>query len=202
MSQKLPKTFYTNTNVLAISKALLGKFLVTKLNSNTITAGMIVETEAYCGPEDKASHAYGDKRTARTETMFFDGGYAYIYLCYGMHNLFNIVTATKDVPHAVLIRAIEPTEGIPLMLRRRNLKQNGPKLTAGPGSLTKALGITVRHDKTDLCGEKIWLEDRGIKIPSAKIETGPRVGVAYAKEHAKLPWRFKIKNNPWVSMAK
>ncbi len=202
MQKKLSNSFYTNQDVLSISKALLGKFLVTKLNSNTITSGMIVETEAYRGPEDKASHAYGNRRTVRTETMYCHGGCAYIYLCYGMHNLFNIVTAIKDIPHAVLIRAIEPIDGIPVMLKRRHLTNICPNLTAGPGSLTKALGITVEHDKMDLCGEKIWLEDRGIKISASQIETGPRVGIAYAKEHAKLPWRFKIKTNPWVSKAK
>jgi DNA-3-methyladenine glycosylase len=202
MKKKLSRNFYTNQDVLAISKALLGKFLVTKLNANTITAGMIVETEAYRGSEDKASHAYGNKRTTRTETMYMSGGHAYVYLCYGMHHLFNIVTAIKDLPHAVLIRAIEPIDGIDLMLKRRKLATLSPKLTAGPGSLTKALGITTLHDTVDLCGEKIWIEDRNIQIKASNIVPGPRVGVAYAQEHAQLPWRFKIKDNPWVSPAK
>lgn len=202
MKKKLPRNFYTNQDVLAISKALLGKFLVTKLNANTITAGMIVETEAYRGSEDKASHAYGNKRSTRTETMYMCGGHAYVYLCYGMHHLFNIVTAIKDLPHAVLIRAIEPIDGIDLMLKRRKLATLSPKLTAGPGSLTKALGITTLHDTVDLCGEKIWIEDRNIQIKASNIVPGPRVGVAYAQEHAQLPWRFKIKDNPWVSPAK
>lgn len=202
MTKKLPRDFYTDQDVLAISKALLGKFLVTRLNSNSITAGMIVETEAYRGPEDKASHAYGNKRSARTETMYMHGGHAYVYLCYGMHHLFNVVTAIKDLPHAVLIRAIEPIDGIALMLKRRKLTTLSPKLTAGPGSLTKALGITTLHDKMDLRGEKIWIEDRNVQIKMADIIAGPRVGVAYAKEHAQLPWRFKLKDNQWVSVAK
>ena len=188
-------------DVLAISQALLGKFLVTKINSKTITSGMIVETEAYMGPEDKASHAYGNRRSKRTETMYAMGGHAYVYLCYGMHHLFNIVTATENIPHAILIRAIEPCDGIDLMLKRRNMSKAkyGPNLTAGPGTLTQALGIKVIHDRADLCGKQIWLEDRGVKIAASDVVTSPRIGIAYAKEHAELPWRFTIRGNAWVS---
>jgi DNA-3-methyladenine glycosylase len=193
MLKKLPRKFYINQDVFSISKSLLGKFLVTKINSKTITSGMIVEVEAYRGPEDKASHAYANKRSARTETMYMNGGHAYIYLCYGMHHLFNVVTAIEGVPHAVLIRAIEPHDGIDFMLKRYQLKKIKSKFTSGPGKLTKALGITVLHDKIDLCGNKIWIEDRGIKIDPLNIEASPRVGIDYAEEHAKLPWRFKIK---------
>lgn len=199
---KLPLEFYQDTDVLAISKALLGKFLLTKIGGKIITGGMIVETEAYRGAEDKASHAYGNRRTARTETMFASGGYCYVYLCYGIHNLFNVVTAPADTPHAVLIRAIEPTDGIATMLKRRNFTQLKPQLTAGPGALTQALGITTKHDHINLCGNVIWLEDRGITFSKQQIIASHRVGIAYAAEHAKLPWRFQLMANPYLSKAK
>lgn len=201
MHKKLSRDFYLSQDTLAIAKALLGKFLVTKLQPNVITSGMIVDVEVYQGIDDKASHAYGNRCTNRTKTMYMKGGHAYVYLCYGMHHIFNAVTAHENVPNAVMFRAIEPCAGIQLMLKRRKLKEPIPKFTSGPGTLTKALGITVKHDKIDLCGNKVWIEDRSIKINPKDIEAVPRVGVAYAKEHAKLPWRFKIKNNLWVSAA-
>jgi DNA-3-methyladenine glycosylase len=202
MNKRLPREFYLSQDVLAISKALLGKFLVTKLTHNVITSGMIVDTEAYHGSEDKASHAYKNKRSIRTETMYMEGGYAYVYICYGIHHLLNIVTADKDIPHGVMVRAIEPCDGIQIMLKRRETNVLNSRLTSGPGTLTQALGITINHNKIDLCGNKIWIEDRGIKIHPDNIEACSRVGVSYAGKYAKLPWRFKIKNNPWVSAAK
>lgn len=195
---KLPLSFYQQPDVLAISKALLGKVLVSNFQGK-ITAGIIVETEAYCGPTDKASHAYNNRRTARTETMFAAGGVAYVYLCYGIHHLFNIVTGVADVPHAVLLRALEPLDGIEIMRQRRKQKLLKPNLTGGPGVLTQALGITTKHDGEPLTGGKIWIEDRGIKIPVRKIQAAPRVGIAYAQEFVDKPWRFFIKDNPWVS---
>lgn len=201
MSKRLTRNFYLSEDVIAISRDLLGKVLVTKLNG-FITSGIIVDTEAYQGPTDRASHAYGNRRTIRTETMYMHGGHAYVYLCYGIHCLFNVITAPKDIPHGVMIRAIEPCDGIPMMLKRRKLSKLSYLLTSGPGSLTKALGINLQHDKIDLCGNEIWIENRGINICSSEIEATTRVGIEYAGKHAKLPWRFKIKNNPWVSMAK
>ena len=198
---KLPKEFYLREDVIQISKELLGKFLFTKINGK-ITGGMIVETEAYMAPEDKASHAYNYRRTNRTETFYKDGGIAYVYLCYGIHNLFNIVTNFKDVPHAILIRAIEPREGIETMLKRRRKTKPTYDLTAGPGSLSLALGITVKHNGLDLAGDMIWVEERDILIPEKEIIKSPRVGVAYAEEYANKPWRFRIKDNPWTSKAK
>jgi len=188
---KLTKTFYIRDDVLQISKDLLGKVLCTRLNGK-ITAGKIIETEAYSGAEDKASHAYGNRRTKRTQIMFRQGGVAYVYLCYGIHSLFNVVTNVEDIPDAILIRAIEPLEGIDIMRRRRNLtKENN--LTAGPGTLSKALGIEYKHTGIDLCGDKIWIEDRGISIAQKDIITSKRIGVNYAGKDALLPWRFRVK---------
>ncbi len=190
---KLLREFYVRPSVVQIAKDLLGKYLLTRLE-DTVTGGMIVETEAYAGPEDRASHAYNSRRTSRTEIMFHEGGVAYVYLCYGIHHLFNIVTNVEGIPHAVLIRAMEPTDGVELMLHRRNMKEVSPKLSGGPGTLTQALGIKTTHTQTDLTGEQIWLEDRGFLVPEDEIIAGPRVGVSYAGEDAENPWRFQLKN--------
>ncbi len=190
---KLLREFYVRPSVVQIAKDLLGKYLLTRLE-DTATGGMIVETEAYAGPEDRASHAYNSRRTSRTEIMFHEGGVAYVYLCYGIHHLFNIVTNVEGIPHAILIRAIEPSDGIDQMLLRRNMKEVSPKLSGGPGTLTQALGIKTTQTQTDLTGEQIWLEDRGFLVPEDKIIAGPRVGVSYAGEDAENPWRFQLKN--------
>lgn len=197
----LPGSFYTRKDVVAIAKELLGKVLVTRFDGVT-TSGMIVETEAYAGAADKASHAYGNRRTARTETMYKEGGVAYVYLCYGIHHLFNVVTHVPDIPHAVLIRAIEPIEGIEYMLGRRGKEKLQPSLTAGPGAMSMALGIHTRHTGFSLQGPEIWIEDRGIKIPKKDIVAATRVGVAYAAEDALNPYRFSVKGNPYVSKGK
>ncbi len=156
---------------------------------------MIIETEAYRGPEDKASHAYGNRRTNRTEVMYKAGGICYVYLCYGIHALFNIITNTHDIPHAVLIRALHPVDGIPWMLKRRKKSKLDAKLTSGPGTLTQALGITLAHNGLSLHGPQIWIEDRGFKIDPKNIHASPRIGIDYAGEHALLPWRFTLKNS-------
>lgn len=189
--------------MVQVAKDLLGKFLVTHFEGKT-TAGMIVETEAYRGPDDKACHAWNFRRTARTETMFAEGGVAYVYLCYGIHHLFNVVTGPKDMPHAVLVRAIAPTDNLPAMLERRRMAQPSPKLTAGPGALTQALGIRTLHDGTNLYlpESAIRLEDRGVHMTESSIIASPRVGVAYAQECAAWPWRFRVKESKWTSPAK
>ncbi|RYD58992.1 MAG: DNA-3-methyladenine glycosylase [Sphingobacteriales bacterium] len=197
----LPEPFYTRTDVVTIAKELLGKVLVTNINGIT-TSGMITETEAYAGASDKASHAFGNRRTARTEVMFAGGGVAYVYLCYGIHHLFNVVTNVQDTPHAILIRAIEPLEGIPEMLQRRRMEIVKPSLTSGPGAMSMALGIHTRHTGLSLQGPEIWIEDRGIKLSKNKIVSATRVGVAYAAEDAYLPYRFFIQDNKYVSKAK
>lgn len=194
---KLENSFYCNTDVVDISKKLIGKVLVTNL-SNHLTSGIIVETEAYAGIFDKASHAFNNKRTKRTEIMYKNGGIAYVYLCYGIHNLFNVITNVKDVPHAVLIRAIEPLEGIKEMYRRRKIS-NKYRLTDGPGKLTQALGIDKNCNGKSLQSDTIWIQDTGIKFLEKDILSSTRIGVDYAGKDAKLLYRFHVKDNKWVS---
>lgn len=192
----IPLSYYQKDDVVALSKALIGKYLLTCLEpENVITGGMIIETEAYHGVEDKASHAYGNRRTKRTETLFLEGGRAYVYLCYGMHALFNVVTNITGVPHAVLIRALEPEIGIEVMQKRRKKNQRLSTLTAGPGSLCQALGITRIHNNLLLNGNSIWLEDRNITIPEEYILTSARIGIDYAGEDALKPWRFILRSD-------
>ncbi|WP_431295123.1 DNA-3-methyladenine glycosylase [Pedobacter sp. P26] len=195
---KLKPEYYLNEDVVGLAKDLLGKVLYTKIG-NEITAGIIVETEAYFGIKDKASHAYGGRRTNRTETMYGEGGIAYVYLCYGMHHLFNVVTSVENDPHAVLIRGIEPLIGIEIIEERRNMPHTKGAISAGPGSAAKALGIDKTFNAKNLSGNDIWIEDHGIKYNEQDIAATPRVGIAYAKEHALLPWRFFIKGNKYVS---
>ena len=199
MSGVLAEAYYQDQDVLSLSKSLLGKFLCTRIDG-LYTSGIIVETEAYKAPHDKACHAYQNRRTPRTETMFMAGGICYIYLCYGIHHLFNIVTGAAGQAHAVLIRAIEPAEGVEAMLKRRNQDQVGPYLTAGPGRLTQALGLSITHNGYLLQPETgIWIEDRGSKPAPGTIISSPRVGVDYAEECASWDWRFRIKEHPWTS---
>ena len=197
----LPPSFYTRTDVVQIAKELLGKVLVTNIEGQH-TAGMIVETEAYAGPGDKACHAFGNRRTNRTEIMFGNGGNAYVYLCYGIHHLLNVVTHAPDNPYAVLIRGLEPLEGIETMLYRRNALTMKPSLTAGPGALSAAMGIKTPLSGVSLQGPEIMIEDRGIIIRPEDIVAGTRVGVAYAAEDALLPYRFSIRGNKYVSKGK
>ena len=185
---KLTKDFYLREDVVELSMELLGKELCTKING-TLTSGIITETEAYEGITDKACHAFGNRRTKRTETMFAEGGVAYVYLCYGIHHLFNVVTNKAETPHAVLIRAIEPVKGTETILKRRNAQALKKGLTSGPGTMSQALDITTQLNGTDLCGNKIWIEDNGFKVPDHNIEIGPRIGVDYAEEDALLPYR-------------
>ncbi len=198
---KLPVSFYERKDVVKIARELLGKVLVTKFNG-IYTAGMIVETEAYAGVTDRASHAYGNRRTPRTEVMYMHGGAAYVYLCYGIHHLFNVVTNVQDIPHAILIRAIEPLEGIESMLERRDKIKVQPSLTAGPGAMSMSLGINTIHTGLSLQGPEIYIEDRGVKIGNKDIIAATRVGVAYAMDDALRPYRFYIKGNPFVSKGK
>lgn len=198
---KLTQDFFVQEDVVKIGRQLIGKFLFTKIDG-MLTGGMIVETESYKGAEDRACHAFGNRRTKRTEVMYQRGGVAYIYLCYGIHSLLNIVTAKENVPHAILIRAIEPFYGIETMLRRRGFSSLKTTLTSGPGSLTVALGIHLGHNGESLLGNRIWIEDQGTIIEDNQIIASPRVGIAYAGKDAKLPWRFRRKNSKWTSPAK
>lgn len=194
----LPKAFYERMEVTDIARELLGMHLITCIEGKT-TGGRIVETEAYCGVNDKASHAYGGRRTSRTETMYLCGGVAYVYLCYGIHHLFNIVTGPKDTPHAVLIRGIEPLYGLDVMLSRRNMSSLKPQLSAGPGSLTKALAIDRQHNGLSLENDSIWIAAAPNEHLAEEIVSSPRIGVSYAGEDALLPWRFSLKGNRFVS---
>jgi len=196
--KKLPPAFYHRNNVVAIAKELLGKLLVTEFGGE-LTAGRIVETEAYNGIGDKASHAYGARRTKRTETMYAKGGVAYVYLCYGIHHLFNVVTNKTGIPHAILIRAVEPVAGIPVMLQRMGKEKADYSIGRGPGNVSKALGISVTHTSLSLLDKEIYIADDGIKIKPTQIVTSPRIGVDYAAEDALLPYRFYVKDNPYVS---
>ena len=194
----LPREFYTRANVLTVARQLLGRLLVVRSRDGTRVSGIIVETEAYRGPEDRASHAYGGRRTNRTETMYRTGGTAYVYFVYGMYHQFNVVTNVRDAPHAVLVRALEPVEGIPRMRRRRPGRADHD-LTNGPGKLCAALGISRSLDGADLLGPRVWLEEGRREVRASQIAVGPRVGIDYAQEWADKPWRFWIKGNPYVS---
>lgn len=192
--EKLPLEFYVRTDVVQIARDLLGKVLVTEFDG-VLTAGFITETEAYWAPDDRACHAYGNRRTARTEVMFHEGGVAYVYICYGIHHLFNVVTGPENTAHAVLIRAIEPVEGLSLMYERRGYpagKPLKPALTTGPGSAAQALGIHASQSGLHLVtGETgIWIGDQGISLPEHEIGIGKRIGVESAGTCADRPWRF------------
>lgn len=195
---KLGASFYNRKDVVEIAKELIGKIIVTNFD-DALTAARIVETEAYNGIVDKASHAYNNRRTARTEIMFGNGGNAYVYLCYGIHHLFNVVTNAKDIPHAILIRGAEPVYGIHTMLERSGKNKPDNTLTRGPGNVSKAMGITTLHTGLNLLGNKIFIIDDGYTVHENEILTSVRIGVDYAVEDALLPYRFYIKGNPFVS---
>jgi DNA-3-methyladenine glycosylase len=198
---KVPQSFYFNPDVLDVARSLLGKILATQING-VHTAGRIVETEAYAGVTDKASHAYGGRNTARTSVMYAPGGTAYVYLCYGIHALFNVVSNEEGVPHATLIRAVEPVSGIDEILKRTGKRNGDPTITRGPGNVSKALGIIPRHTGTSLAGNLIYLLDDGYTPPVDLIGTSPRIGVDYAGEDALLPYRYFIMGNRFVSKSK
>lgn len=195
MITKLPNSFFVQPDPLEVARALIGKLLVTEFDG-ILTSGRIVETEAYYGETDRASHAYGGRRTSRTEPLYREGGTAYVYLCYGIHHLFNVVTNRSGHPHCVLIRAIEPVDGLGIMVQRLGKAKADFSIGRGPGNLTRALGI-----RTDHTGEMLG---RTISIFSYDPEPGailatPRIGVDYAGEDAALPYRFLEAGNRFVS---
>lgn len=187
----IPLRYYQQTDVVSLAADLLGKRLCTSFGGQ-YTSAIITETEAYAGVTDKASHAYGGRFTERTKTMYAPGGTVYVYLCYGIHHLFNIVTNKKDIPHAILIRAVKAEHGIETILQRRNQIKITKTLSGGPGTVSQALGIRTSHNGLLLNGDAIWLEKTTLKIPERIIHTGPRIGVDYAGEDAKLPYRFWV----------
>lgn len=188
---KLPLDFYRREDVVQVSRDLLGKVLYTALGG-AVTAAIITETEAYAGVTDRASHAHGGRRTRRTEPMFGPGAAAYVYLCYGIHHLFNVVVGGVDQPLAILIRAGEPVVGVGKILERRNKQQVDRALLSGPGCVAQGLGITTEMTGTSLVGDRIWVEDQDVSLRQQDIVVGPRVGVNYAGEDAALPYRFRV----------
>jgi DNA-3-methyladenine glycosylase len=199
MARKIGRDFYIREDTLAVATELLGKRLVVPDGAERV-AGRIVEAEAYLGEIDRAAHSFGGRRTARTETMYGRGGTVYVFFVYGMHYQLNAVTGPPDHPHAVLIRAVEPEDGIDVMRRRRGPMKD-VNLTSGPGKLCAAFGIDRSFNGEDLSGTRIWIEDA--PPPNAdEIAAGPRVGVDYAGEYALKPWRFWIKGNAFVTPGK
>ena len=196
----LPASYYASPDVTYLAKDLLGKFLCTRIDGH-YCCGKIIETEAYRGPDDRAAHSYNNRRTQRTEVMFWKGGVAYIYICYGMHHLMNVVTGPRDDAHAVLIRALEPVDGIDIMSERRQLGAMDVRLTKGPGSLSVAMGLRSDMSGTSLFDRSspIWLEDRGIRYDDSAICISKRIGVEGAGEAAHWPWRYFVKWNEYVS---
>ena len=203
MYNKLPHCFFLDEHVPELARSLLGCRLWTRTNSRT-TAGVIVETEAYDGIKDKASHAYGGRRTSRTKIFYHTGGIAYTYLCYGIHTLFNIITGPEEIPHAILIRAIAPCEGVDVILERRGQKRLKRNTAGGPGLVSQALGITRAHNGLPVDGNQIWLTEPFVheKPAQEEIVASPRVGIDYAGKDAYLPWRFRVSSSPWTSPAK
>jgi DNA-3-methyladenine glycosylase len=200
-AKKLGVSFYDRKDVVRIARDLLGKILVTQLDGIR-TAGRIVETEAYAGVNDRASHAFGGKRTNRSEDIYGPPGTVYVYICYGMHHLINVVTNKKDIPHAILIRALEPLEGIDYMLKRTRKPVADFTLTKGPGNLARAMGISKLHTGGNLFSKEIFIEDDGLRYKKDQIVITKRIGVEYAREDAELLYRFIVKGNPYVSAKK
>ncbi len=190
----IPVNYFLNDDVLFIAEDLIGKYLFTVIDGQ-ISGGIITETEAYKGTNDRASHAFGGKHTSRNEIMYAEGGVVYIYLCYGIHYLLNFVTNKATIPDAVLIRSIFPTHGEELMLKRSGKNQITPDIGNGPGKVTKLLGITLAENGIAIPSDKIWLEERGLSINKENIQRTSRIGVSYAKEDALLPYRFVLPNN-------
>lgn len=201
MPKKLPLSFYDRDDVVQIARDLLGKVLCTNIN-DVFTSGIIVETEAYNGRTDKACHSHIHGRTKRTEIMFGRPGKAYVYLCYGIHHLFNVVTNEEGLADAILVRAIEPLSGVPTILKRRGKSKLERSVGGGPGIASQALGISTAHYGTDLLSDMIWIEDHNSVLNQKDIIASPRVGVDYAGEDALLPWRFRVKGNKFTSPAK
>ncbi|MFI5152059.1 MAG: DNA-3-methyladenine glycosylase [Chitinophagales bacterium] len=196
--KKLDGTFYDRPKVLEIARELLGKILVTHMDG-LLTSGRIVETEAYAGIIDRASHAYGGRRTVRNEVMYQPAGTAYIYLCYGVHHLFNVVTNKAEVPHAILVRALNPLSGIETMLKRTGKRTLDFQLTRGPGNLSKAMGLHTKYSGYSLLSDKIYIAEDDFILDPKEIVKTTRIGVDYAGRDASRKFRFIVKGNPYVS---
>lgn len=196
MGKTLPLKFYLREDTIAIAKDLLGKLIVVPGEGRRVS-GMIVETEAYLGVTDRGAHSYAGRRTPRNEVMYGRGGHVYVFFVYGMYNQFNVVTGAVDTPHAILIRAAEPVEGIEIMRERRG-EMKDRNLTSGPGKLCIALSVDRTLNGEDLRGERVWLENHRSFAPN-EIAAGKRIGIDYAGKDAEKPWRFWLKDNIFVS---
>jgi DNA-3-methyladenine glycosylase len=194
---KLSREFYNRTDTLQIAREILGKILVVQTETGARISGKIVEVEVYLGESDKAAHSYRGRRTTRNEITYNIGSKVYVFFIYGMYWQLNFVTNLANNPHVLLIRAVEPLDGIEIMRERRG-KMKDQNLTSGPGKLCIAFGIDRSFNGEDLLGNKIWVET-GEEIPESEIETGKRIGIDYAEEFAEMPWRFWIKGNRFVS---
>ncbi|MCO6510053.1 MAG: DNA-3-methyladenine glycosylase [Aridibacter famidurans] len=199
MPGRLPRSFYLREDTLEVARDLLGKTLVVPDEAGDRVSGKIVEVEAYMGIEDKAAHSFGGRLTDRTKVIFGPGGTAYVFFVYGVYHQLNVVTGPEDHPHVVLVRAIEPLENLDRMRERRG-KMPDRNLTSGPGKLCIALGIDKSFYGEDLTGNRIWLEDTP-SVAASEIASGPRVGIDYAGEYVGKPWRYWLKDNPFVSKA-
>jgi DNA-3-methyladenine glycosylase len=196
---KLPQSYYLQDDVVGIARDLLGKKIVSVIGGE-LTSGIITETEAYRGHDDKACHAHLGRFTERTKIMYEEGGVAYVYLCYGIHHLFNVITNSKDRADAVLIRAVEPLAGIEVMLERRSKEKLDKTLTSGPGNFTKAFGLDRSHYGADLTGDQVWIEeDKSVALKAEDLTVSKRIGIDYAEEDKELPWRFYLNSSKYVS---
>ena len=195
---RLPQSYYTNEDVVFLAKDLVGKSLFVQ-TEGVLTGGIIVETEAYKGPEDVGSHAYNHRRTSRNDIMYSVGGVVYMYICYGIHDMLNIVTGTENMAHAILIRAIQPTTGIEIMRERRKVFKEDVRLCRGPGALAKALALKKVHNGISLQSDEIWIEEQGLTVDQNQITAGPRIGLNIDEPYKSIPWRFYLTGSPYVS---
>lgn len=195
---KLPLSFYQRNDAVLVARELIGKHVYSNING-LLTGGLIVETEAYQGPEDRGSHAFNNRKTPRNEIMYNAGGVAYMYICYGIHDMLNVVTGSHGVSHAVLIRAVEPRIGIDIMRERRQVLNENTRLCRGPGALAKALGLVKAHNGINLLEDTIWIEDENELINDSEIIASARVGMNFDGPYKTIPWRFYIKGNRNVS---
>ncbi len=198
VAKKLTESFYQRSDVNVIARELLGMILVTNFDG-VITSGRIVETEAYTGVEDRASHAYGGRRNARLEPLYAGPGTVYMYICYGLHHLFNVVTNRAGVPHVVLVRGLEPLKGIDRMLERTGRTEPGNNLTRGPGNLSRALGLNKIHSSGSLLSAEIYIEDDGTRYSDEQVRVTTRIGIDGAGPDAMLPYRYIVRESKWVS---
>ncbi len=199
LTKKLPASYYQQDDVVNIAKDLIGKKIVSNINEE-LTSGIITETEAYRGYDDKACHAHLGRFTDRTKIMYESGGVAYVYLCYGIHHLFNIITNSKNHADAILIRAVEPLDGVEVMLRRRKKEKLDKTLTSGPGNFSKAFALSKAHYGADLTGDEVWIEyNEEFRFRESEITTSKRIGIDYAEEDKNLPWRFYLNTSKFVS---